>query len=54
MKHLIQKKKRHKETKTKICAYAAKKTFGIQKKKISLIWECGKNVTIAKNIMNYI
>ena len=32
MKHLIQKTKRHKETNAKTCVYAAKKTFGIQKK----------------------
>ena len=52
MKHLIQKTKRHKKTNAKICVYAAKKIFGIRKKKISLILECGKNVTIAKDIMN--
>ena len=36
MKQLIQKMKRRRETNAKTCAYATKKTFGIQKKKISL------------------
>ena len=36
-KHLIQTAKRYKKTNAKICAYVIKKTFGIQKKKISLI-----------------
>ena len=30
------------------------RTFGIQMKKTSFNWEYGKNVTIAKDIMNYI
>ena len=38
----------------KTFVFAAMKTFGIQKKKMSLNWQCGKNVIIAKNIMNYV
>ena len=52
MKHLIQKHK------TKIiakkCACATKNIFGIWMKKISLITDRKKNVTIAKDIMNYV
>ena len=38
----------------KIYVCAAKNIFGIWMKKTSLIMDHGKNVTIAKNIMNYI
>ena len=49
---LIQKHKIKKIAKT--CACATKNIFGIRIKKPSSIGEHGKNVTIAKNIMNYV
>ena len=52
MKHIIQKHKEKKIAKT--CVYATKNIFGIRIKKTSLIWDHGKNTTIAKEIMNYI
>ena len=51
-RHLIQKHKT--KTIAKTCVYAAKNIFGIWMKKTSLIMDHGKNVTIAKNIMNYV
>ena len=51
-KHLIQKHKT--KTIAKTCACATKNIFGIWMKKTSLIMGHGENVTIAKNIMNYI
>ena len=51
-KHLIQRRKAKKITKTYACA--AKNIFKIRIKKTSSIMNHGQNVTIAKNIMNYI
>ena len=51
-KHLIQKHKTKMIAKT--CACATKNIFGIWVKRTSLIMDHGKNVTIAKDIMNYV
>ena len=51
-KHLIQKHKIKIIAKT--CACATKNIFKIRMKKTSSIGDHGKNVTIAKNIMNYV
>ena len=51
-KHLIQKRKAKKIAKIFVCA--TKNLFGIRIKKTSSIMDHGQNVTIAKDIMNYI
>ena len=51
-KYLIQKHKTKKNA--EICACATKNIFGTRIKKTSSIGDHGKNVTIEKNIMNYI
>ena len=51
-KHLIQKYKTKKIAEA--CACAAKNIFGIRIKKTSSIGDYGKNVTIVKDIMNYV
>ena len=48
------KNKHDKKTNAKICAFAAKNTFGIQTKKISRIWDHGKDAIIAKNNINFV
>ena len=53
-KHLIQKYKTKKIARACACAFAAKNIFGIRIRKTSLAMDLGQNVTIAKNIMNYV